>query len=94
MPEIEGDLNIDSETTCLRAEKYEYQIKRILSVFIYEFEADNRSRCHHTDTSRVIEINDYAILTVTVDDAKPLGYRYQVKKCISPAFPDDNARVC
>ena len=39
--------------------------KRLLAEFIYNNEADSRSRCAHPDDARVIEINDFEILTVT-----------------------------
>ena len=39
--------------------------KCLLAEFIYNNEADSRSRCAHPDDARVIEINDFEILTVT-----------------------------
>ena len=71
-----------------RSQAYEDKIKQIIAHFIYENEADSRSRCEHTPQSRVIELNDYEILEISKspnarDDAL---YTYTVKPCISAAI--------
>lgn len=70
----------------LNVEHYQKYIRFLLSEFIYSYEADSKSRCQHTAGSRVIELNDYEILEIAKDKDFSLGYRYQVKKCHSPAF--------
>ncbi|MEG3766363.1 hypothetical protein [Alteromonas sp. 14N.309.X.WAT.G.H12] len=60
--------------------------KKLLADFIFEYEADSYSRCQHPPNSKVIEINDYEILTITQDDALPLQYAYDVIACHSAAI--------
>ncbi|CAM2807838.1 hypothetical protein SHAM105786_05460 [Shewanella amazonensis] len=69
-----------------RAERYHSLQQSMLAYFIYVYESDSRSRCQHTEGSKVVELNDYEILEVLKDDSIPLGYSYSVKRCISPAF--------
>ncbi|MEC8206404.1 MAG: hypothetical protein VXZ36_14695 [Pseudomonadota bacterium] len=59
-----------------------------LAHFIFEYEADARSRCAHTESSRVIELNDYEILQVTQnkDETNEIGFDYQVLACKSAAI--------
>ena len=59
-----------------------------LAHFIFEYEADARSRCAHTESSRVIELNDYEILQVTQnkDETSEIGFDYQVLACKSAAI--------
>lgn len=54
-----------------------------LNSFIYALEADNFSRCQFTSPSRVVEINDYEMLTITPDEGADYGYSYQVEPCRS-----------
>lgn len=60
--------------------------RRFLAEFIYEFEADSRSRCQHPDGTRVIELNDYEILQISPSAEKEEGYEYSVERCISAAI--------
>jgi hypothetical protein len=62
--------------------------QRALADFIYVFEADSRSRCAHSQDSRVIELNDYEFLEITRDKSEEneIGYLYQVKACKSAAI--------
>jgi len=59
-----------------------------LAHFIFEYEADARSRCAHTESSRVIELNDYEILQITQTNAETneIGFDYQVLACKSAAI--------
>ncbi|MCL2918908.1 hypothetical protein [Shewanella litorisediminis] len=69
-----------------RAERYHSLQQSMLAYFIYVYESDSRSRCQHSQGSKVVELNDYEILEILKDDSVPLGYSYSVKRCISPAF--------
>ena len=62
--------------------------RRLLANFIYEFEADSRSRCAHSPDTRVIELNDYELLEISKDDSEEneLGYNYVVVACQSAAI--------
>jgi hypothetical protein len=86
-PELQ-ELKRLSELSEQRSQSYDKRIKNILAYFIYENEADSRSRCEHTQGSRVIELNDYEILEIikleTTQDET--SYSYQVKPCISAAI--------
>lgn len=65
---------------------YEHMQRSLLVGFIYNFEADVYSRCEHPEDARVIELNDFEILTVTPDKSTKLGYRYEVIACRSVAI--------
>ncbi|MGS0689722.1 hypothetical protein [Shewanella sp. 30m-9] len=69
--------------------RYEYQafVRQMIALFAFEFEADSKSRCQKDVDSRVVELNDYEIMEVYRDKAQLDGFRFEVKKCISPAFP-------
>ena len=89
-PEFEQELQKLNEVSAEQERNFRHYkkiINHLLSVFIYEQEADEKSRCEFEQGSRVIEINDYEILQITEDEAEPYGYKYEVKKCISAAFP-------
>ncbi|MCG7530045.1 hypothetical protein MHM98_01535 [Psychrobium sp. MM17-31] len=58
-----------------------------LNKFIYALEADNFSRCHFNDPTRVVELNDYEMLTVTPSQDAQYGYHYQVLPCKSIGVP-------
>jgi hypothetical protein len=73
--------------------------KRLLAEFIFNNEADNLSRCAHPESARVVEINDFEILTVTpvaIDKEEeqllaeqgrvPIPYKFEVVACQSAAF--------
>ncbi|MBU2979271.1 hypothetical protein [Alteromonas sp. C1M14] len=60
--------------------------KKLLADFIFVYEADTYSRCEHPAASKVVEINDYEILTIIKDDTAPLKYAYNVIPCRSPAI--------
>ena len=65
-------------------------IKILVAQFAYHWEADKFSRCDKDESSRVVELNDYEIVELFEDESTPYGIRFEVKKCISPAFPDTN----
>lgn len=67
--------------------QYQHLVRQLLASFAFTFEADSRSRCEKPAESNVIELNDYEILQITPDKKAHYGYRFEVKKCISVAFP-------
>lgn len=82
----------DSENLGDRAIKRSQQVQlmqhRLLANFVFNFEADSYSRCAFTPGSKVIELNDYQILTVTpVSDGV---YDFNVRACESPGIVDAN----
>lgn len=86
-PDFEA-FKVSISTVSENTVKYETHLKRILAHFIYEYEADSRSRCEHAPGTRIIELNDYEILQITkLDDANTLSsYQYDVLPCISAAL--------
>ncbi|QSX37958.1 hypothetical protein [Shewanella sedimentimangrovi] len=76
-----------------RADRYHSLQQSALALFIFEFEADGRSRCEHLEGSRVVELNDYEILEILPDQSQPQGYSYQVRSCISAAFGKRTGRT-
>ena len=72
----------------VRSKAFKKMQQRALADFIYVFEADSRSRCAHSQDSRVIELNDYEFLEITRDKSEEneIGYLYQVKACKSAAI--------
>ena len=67
--------------------QYQHLVRQLLASFAFTFEANSRSRCEKPVESNVIELNDYEILQITPDKKAHYGYRFEVKKCISAAFP-------
>ncbi|RTR38755.1 hypothetical protein EKG38_11355 [Shewanella canadensis] len=66
---------------------YEKKVRTFIAQFAYHLEADSRSRCQLKPGTNVVELNDYEILEISRDKEQAYGYRFEVKKCISPAFP-------
>jgi hypothetical protein len=98
-PELEADKPADKQTADEREEaerkqtyasvraQYQYLVRQWLATFAFALEANSRSRCEKPAESNVIELNDYEILQITPDKKADYGYRFEVKKCISAAFP-------
>ena len=84
--ELERDLTKLLTNAKQKSVDYKKAQRQALANFIYEFEADSRSRCAHPEGSRVIELNDYEILQIekTADAAE--GFVYTVKPCRSAAI--------
>ena len=74
----------------LRAQ-YQYLMRQWLATFAFALEANSRSRCEKPAESNVVELNDYEILQISPDKNADYGYRFEVKKCISAAFPRESA---
>lgn len=72
--------------------RYEYQafVRQMIALFAFEFEADSKSRCQKDPDSKVVELNDYELIEIYRDKTLNDGFRFEVKKCISPAFPSDS----
>lgn len=67
--------------------QYQHLVRQWLATFAFTLEANSRSRCEKPAGSNVIELNDYEILQITPDKSADYGYRFEVKRCISAAFP-------
>ncbi|WP_289029060.1 hypothetical protein [uncultured Paraglaciecola sp.] len=65
---------------------YKSAQQELLASFLFNYEADSKSRCAHPANSRVVEINNYEILLIEPKDELEVGYSYQVIQCESPAF--------
>lgn len=64
----------------------ELMLKRVLAEFIFQYEADNYSRCKHPQGTRLIELNDYQLLVIKQDELQPVGYSFEVIACQSPGI--------
>lgn len=84
--ELERDLTTLLTNAKQKSVDYKKAQRQALANFIYEFEADSRSRCAHPEGTRVIELNDYEILQIekTADAAE--GFVYTVEPCRSAAI--------
>ena len=84
--ELERDLTKLLTNAKQKSVDYKKAQRQALANFIYEFEADSRSRCAHPEGTRVIELNDYEILQIekTADAAE--GFVYTVEPCHSAAI--------
>ncbi|TMP39143.1 hypothetical protein CWB96_10425 [Pseudoalteromonas citrea] len=71
-----------------RSERFFQWRQQVLANFIYDQEADSKSRCQLTPDSRVVELNDYEILEIMkhTDTQGSVNYTFTVKPCISPAI--------
>ncbi|MCL2915125.1 hypothetical protein L2725_15300 [Shewanella corallii] len=78
------------EVMVSRADQFYLRQKQLLAWFVFDYEADGKSRCQHPPGSKVVELNDYEILLITdqqnYDTDSEIGYQYQVLPCISPAL--------
>lgn len=54
--------------------------------FIYMYESDSYSRCEHPNDTRVVELNDYEILTIKKNTEQDIGYEFAVIACRSPGI--------
>ncbi|MCG9696657.1 hypothetical protein [Shewanella sp. Isolate11] len=68
-------------------DSYKAKVRQLIAQFAFNLEADTRSRCEKLPNSAVVELNDYEILEIIPDDTAQYHYRFETKKCISPAFP-------
>lgn len=84
--ELEGDLTALLTDAKQKSIRYKRAQRQALASFIYEFEADSRSRCAHPEGTRVIELNDYEILQIAQTPEDEIGYTYTVEPCRSAAI--------
>jgi len=66
---------------------YGKAVRTLIAHFAYRLESDSRSRCEISPGSNIVELNDYEIVEIRKDKAADYGFTFEVKKCISPAFP-------
>ena len=69
-----------------RSQQVQLVQRKLLANFVFNFEADSYSRCAFATGSKVIELNDYQILTISPD--KDDGYEFEVRACVSPGIVD------
>ena len=84
--ELERDLTTLLTNAKQKSVDYKKAQRQALANFIYEFEADSRSRCAHPEGTRVIELNDYEILQIEKTDEVEEGFVYTVEPCRSAAI--------
>lgn len=88
--DVEDELEQEVREAILQAnansEKFILRQRKLLAHFIYIYEADSYSRCNIPDNSRVVEINDYEVLSITKTEDNDLGYVYDVIPCKSAAI--------
>ena len=84
--ELERDLTTLLSDAKEKSINYQKTQRQALASFIYEFEADSRSRCAHPEGTRVIELNDYEILQIAKLSETEVGYVYSVEPCRSAAI--------
>lgn len=84
--ELEEDLTALLTDAKQKSIRYQKTQRQALASFIYEFEADSRSRCAHPEGTRVIELNDYEILQIVKSSENEIGYAYSVVPCRSAAI--------
>ncbi len=77
----------EKEKPIALADRYIDFSKALIADFAFKLESDSFSRCQISQGARVIELNDYEILEIKPDENQQYGYQFEVKKCISPAFP-------
>ncbi|WP_076411529.1 hypothetical protein [Shewanella sp. UCD-KL12] len=69
---------------------YEKTVRTLIAQFAYRLESDSRSRCQISAGSNVVELNDYEIVEISKNKNEEFGFSFEVKKCISPAFPAED----
>jgi hypothetical protein len=84
---LERNIKNDVENSEKLKSYYSEKTRDLIAHFAYKLEADEKSRCLITNNAHVVELNDYEILQITPDSTMQHGYKFEVKACISPAFP-------
>ena len=84
--ELEKDLTTLLTNAKQKSISYKATQRQALASFIYEYEADSRSRCTHPAGTRVIELNDYEILQIEKTSDNDEGFVYSVEPCRSAAI--------
>lgn len=68
----------------------ELTLKKLLAEFIYYYETDSYSRCEHPENTKVVELNDYQLLLMQIDENEAIGYKFTVIACNSPGIGSNN----
>ncbi len=66
--------------------KFKLMQKQLLAEFIFKYESDEFSRCAIPEGTRIVELNDYEILTIRPLENDEIGYTYTVIPCRSAAI--------
>ncbi|QBF83124.1 hypothetical protein EXU30_10775 [Shewanella maritima] len=84
---INSDLATDEIQYQVIRDDYFNAVREAIAVFAFYLEADSFSRCSKAQNSKVMELNDYEFLEITPNNKAKYGFDFEVKKCVSPAFP-------
>lgn len=83
-PSKESDTDISNAVySFIDTKGYFERSKRLIAIFAYSFEANSYSRCKKAPDTKVVELNDYEIVEIALDNSKPYGYSFTVKACDS-----------
>ncbi len=92
-PSVRGDGGDEGDTEIANAvfsfidtKGYFERSKRLIALFAYNFEANSYSRCEKSENSKVVELNDYEVVEIALDNSMPYGYSFIVKACHSPGI--------
>lgn len=80
------DEKVVSFDLAAQSAKFRLMQMQLLAEFIFHYEADEFSRCANPEGTRVVELNDYEILTISLLENDDIGYSYTVIPCRSAAI--------
>jgi hypothetical protein len=80
------DEKVVSFDLAAQSAKFRLMQMQLLAEFIFHYEADEFSRCANPEGTRVVELNDYEILTISLLENNDIGYSYTVIPCRSAAI--------
>lgn len=81
-PESEANIT-NAVYSFLNTQGYFERSKRLIAIFAYSFEGNSYSRCKKSENSKVVELNDYEVVEIALNNDKPYGYSFVVKACES-----------
>lgn len=85
-PDSTEDEKVVSFDLAAQSAKFRLMQMQLLAEFIFHYEADEFSRCANPEGTRVVELNDYEILTISPLENDDIGYTYTVIPCRSAAI--------
>ena len=85
-PDSTEDEKVVSFDLAAQSAKFRLMQMQLLAEFIFHYEADEFSRCANPEGTRVVELNDYEILTISPLETEDIGYTYTVIPCRSAAI--------
>lgn len=85
-PDSTEDEKVVSFDLAAQSAKFRLMQMQLLAEFIFHYEADEFSRCANPEGTRVVELNDYEILTISPSENDDIGYTYTVIPCRSAAI--------